>query len=300
MIRSSLGNSFKPPSIEDLLPDESTGYVHLRDDFYCDKENNKDLTLCKEGKQYEVTSINNPNLDSEQSLDFNLGAYLQAPRFFGADIGLGADFWAVYLRNQLTNYETLRTLESQLGQENLKENYQFDLQRLQGGVGTIDKIKYTKISKTKNQAYGLDLNFNARFRLLMFNVQYGLDHSQMLSYKEGLTDDLTEVVGTLYGGERPFPKWRQSHNLFLEFKAFSFFLVSRFIGGYKGGNTKYPIYHEWDTQLAYESKWGDVAFGVTNIFGAKPPELTFHTSTLSLYEGGAFGRSYYLRYALAF
>lgn len=291
-LRASYGEGFRAPSLDILTAKTSFSADSVADEATCTAYG--DEPNCS--VQINAYRVANPNLSSEQSKQFSVGAAWVVTDW----LNMTVDYYNIKIEDQikffdaqtLVNYERQGTsAPAGLG---VTRNDDGSIKEIITGYGNQGEVKTD----------GLDVNFRTNFELgsagtLKNQLQIGWVHEYVLK-------DLNESRD--YVGDTGQPEFRATLQNVWEVDDFSFAWNINYIDGMYTDSAqtpeygKDPSYTTHDVQFNWFAPWdGKISVGVNNV-GDKDPVLNSvnyaQGYNFGLYDG--YGRTVYLNYTQSF
>lgn len=311
LLRTSLGTGFRAPNLDNLYGGEAFGFPSFIDRKAC---SNGVAGTCR-GRQYELRSRGNPNLDEERSFFYNAGVVMQPKKNWNITI----DGWGAIIEDQVALTGILgdatlleRAIDAQggNGRQYLIDKYGITINRL--GTGAIDFVDSSSVNIGKSQLAGVDVGINTQKDIRLFRrgmqLLTGMEHTQF--FKRSQTT--FEEIGPRKNSD---VFWKNTLTVGLRFVNQTVRVAAQSItGGDKAQNSSdqvgqttgfgsLPVYTQYNLTYTYANLWkGNLTLGVRNIFdSSRPIDDTVAVPTrldLDLYDPS--GRTYQAGYSISF
>lgn len=284
-LRGSYGEGFRAPGLDILTQKTTFSAESVNDPQSCAALG--EPTTC----QLQVNTFfqANPELESEQSRQFSVGAVWDPLEWLDFSI----DYYAIEVENTINQITPQSIINSDL------DPAQFgpippgmSITRMANGA--IDQIIAGYANQGTLDTDGIDFRVNTRFDLGGYGeLRNQLTVSYINSYE--IDDGLGNV--TEYLDINGYPDRRASLNNTWTVGDFTVGLNTNYIGenGPVGG------YATNDVQLSWQAPWnGSITLGATNVGDRYPELVPFDGRPWNFYLYDAYGRTTYLRYTQAF
>lgn len=295
MFRGSVGTAFLAPSLDDLYKTTTFGFPTFIDEVACANEGGSSCS----GRQYEVVSSGNPNLEEEKALTASLGTLFQP----NADFNVGFDVWYVKMDNVVgLDLNAVTEAERQFGSAYV-QGKGITVTRL--GNGRIDRIVAPALNLQAREITGLDVEANYTLPFMFMGHRFMLkdEYSYIYEYKQERFPGLgkEDIIG-----DAGLPQWKNNFTFLIVSDLQEFSATARTISKMEKASAdagELPDYTEYDVNYSRELPWnGTVSAGVKNVFGSTPPidETAGPGQGLDASVYNPLGRVYYLGYRQAF
>ena len=291
LVRSSLGQGFKAPNLNDLYSAKYHGFPQFIDYVSC-RENGEQV--CKP-RSWKRVGGGNKDLSAERSLSANLGFVVQPTRSFS----LSLDSWYLQLKNQVgLDLSEMTMAEHKLGKRYI-ESLGIKVERNRH-TKAIKQVTVLNQNLSETDLSGLDLATDFFTATRLGTITFRFRHSHLFYYRtvgfRGL--DKKNIIG-----EWEHPQWKNALSvIYGPLNHHSAAITMRTIAQHKkqvkekGYNRRHS---EVDLQYTYKALWGgSLSLGLRNALGTSPPIDDSNPSRLqiseSLYDGN--GRAGWIQY----
>ena len=196
IIRSSIGQGFKAPNMDDLYKAPSQSYEKFVDKSLCHKNGGVN---CLSGYR-KVVSRGNKSLKKEESSSVNLGVVVQPHQNFSFSL----DGWYLKLNNQVgIDYGDVTLAEERFGAKYVKS---FDILIDRDlATGVINEIRAPSQNLAETETSGLDLFTEMSTQTWFGQLIFGVQHSHLF-YMKSVGFPGLEKQDKL--GQSGHPPWR--------------------------------------------------------------------------------------------
>ena len=315
LVRGSYSTGFRAPSLYEIHSSQAyTNSATYNDPVNCPGgtvvAGQSASANCKQ--QFQVLTGGNANLNPEKSKNATLGIVIEPIN----NLTLGADLWAIELKNQI----------SSLSQDDVfadPTTYASIYHRTAGGNLATDGSQcpnpltcgYVDL-RTQNlggvKTNGVDFSAQYRFRTSgygAYSFSLNSTYVRKYEYQNSAGGEWHQNVG-IYSGTGPIFRWQNTANLNWTLGNWGAGLAAHHKTAYidqdqeDGIEHRVPSYSTFDTYLSYTMKKGfGVTAGVRNLTDRAPP-LSLQTQTFQAgYDpryADATGRTFYVRASYAF
>ncbi len=293
LLRASAGTGFKAPLMQDLYAAKSQGFPTFIDRSACNAEKAAGgATPSCLPQQYPVESSGNSGLKEQRSESYTVGAIFEPNR----DFNIGTDLFMAKMKN-VVGIDYNDAMDAEAAGINLAN--QGVIVTRDPVTGYIENIVAPLQNLSSQEIAGIDVAMSYR----IWKMRLGVDHSQMLYFKE------QGFPGTPFRnklGENGRPPWRnvlsagytanERHNL----TASALTTAGQMKAVKEEG--RLPNYTTYDLQYSYDTKKiGTFTAGVKNVFGSTPPLDDTNPNGLlnnAIYD--QIGRQYFTGYKATF
>ena len=223
LLRASYGTGFKAPNLADLFTAVSEGVTRARDTRGC-QERGVSFSDCP------LTEINsqsggNPNLTSETSKSFNMGAVYQ----FTDEISASLDYWSLEVDNIVGSLSTQEILNQEArGNENIASLVHRDVN---GRVDSASEgfVQSNLQNLNEQKATGLEYNINYGTEIKSGDFKANMRIEQFLSFEsqESASQPLCDSIK-----DDAARKYRLNADVSYGFGDYDVGLNMRFLPGY--------------------------------------------------------------------
>jgi iron complex outermembrane receptor protein len=281
-LRASVSTAFRAPALsQSVNTGVTSGVGQLVDPLD---------PLDAEGTFRVINTVSNPDLQAEQSTNFNLGA-TWSPL---GDLRLSLDYWRFEFEDQVSLENAQQVLnENPTGPRVIRDEF-----------GELLSVNVGFFNANTTETDGVDFRVDYDFTLdngHRFSLSNSL--SWVRSYKVAVSansDTLVEGVGSrnFFNTGVPTPEFRDTAELAWDYENQSAALIMRYTDGIHDDmfNADIDSWMVFDAQYALnlggESQY-KVSVGAVNLFDEKPPAAGFTGYISGLAD--ALGRQLYLR-----
>ncbi len=299
-LRMSYGEGFRAPTLDVLTQQPSDSADSVNDPQTCVQEGLAPTCTT----QVQALVIANPELGSEQSEQFSLGAAYEPFDWLNFTV----DYWDIEVSEQIRNIGTQTLINEELRGDPARPG--LGCQR-DAATGAIILCVRGATNEGLISASGLDLNARVRYEALAGSFAHQIQWSHYLSQKLDNFRELVDDPGLpadriILNNSYSYGDWQFAYNLNLIGSQSNVVTVNtddngNFVSQQKTGNT--PTWVTHDVQVNYHAPWnGRFTLGVQNAGEKFPPiglgNVTSRDYDFNLYNG--YGRITYFRYTQTF
>jgi outer membrane receptor protein involved in Fe transport len=284
LVRGSAGTGFKAPSLPELYSGETLLFANVFDP-----------TTGRVRSNIRTITSGNPDLDSEESRNFDLGLIWDINNAWG----FGVDLWRIDVDNVVSNNP----------QYYVDNEAQFPDNVVRNSRGQIVEVRNPFRNIAKVDTSGVDFSTNYRWNTTDAG-DFGL--SLVATYLDTYDEQQTpEAQSRDLAGKDGRPRWRGQAILNWKKDDYQAAFIVNYIGSYDRATETTEPYRvsSWttvDTQFDWKLsslKGGILGFGINNLFDAEPPEELYWSEGWPWYNRALYsarGRFLYARYKYAF
>ncbi|MBW8312515.1 MAG: TonB-dependent receptor [Rhizobium sp.] len=284
-IRGSYGQGFRAPGLNLLTAKTSFSAESANDPQSCAALG--EPTSCQ--LQVDTYYIANPNLESEQSTQFSVGAVWDPVEW----LDLSLDYYNIEVENTISQITAQNIIDSDLDPAT-NGPIPSGLGIVRRASGAIDHINAGFANRGTLQTDGWDFRANTNFD---FGNKGELQNNLTVSYINNY--EIDDGIGNIteYEDIIGYPVLRANLANTWTFGDFT----AGWNVNYIGSNGPVGGYATNDVQLSWKAPWnGTLTLGATNV-GDRYPELTaFGGRPWNFYLYDAYGRTTYFRYTQTF
>jgi iron complex outermembrane recepter protein len=306
LFRSSYGTGFRAPTVPDLYTPLTSGFTRAR---YSDPQRCPTTRFPSDcNVAFPVRSGGNPELEAEESEQFNVGAVWEpAP-----GVSIGVDYWKINKTatiGALTDAQIFSNFDRLADTNIVRAPPEAAYPLLPGPILYVYEPKQN-LGDLRASGVDVDLTYRGtdtaigRFGV-KFNGTYVAQWQQQLD-----AVNFTSAVGRNVVGEA-IPRWRHYLALSWNYGPWSGALTQSFSSGYideklnaAGNERRVGTYDVWNTQGTYTGFRGTtIALGINNLFDRAPPFSNQSTFGQVMYDpryADPRGRVFYAKLTFAF
>lgn len=291
-LRASSSTAFKAPSLQQSASSTTTSFVGQTRD---------PLDPLDTGTFRVINQVNNPDLDPEESENFNVGITVEPLD----GLQVSADYWSFKFTNQVAAESAQVVLNANpTGPQVIRDP----------ATGRLLGVNVGFFNAGKTQTAGLDVrvSYEATLGAHHFSLNNSLTYLDKYEVQLGPGQAVLDGVGRRNANKpgAPAPKLRDNLSLGWDFDRHSASLTMRYTDGVKDDvflpvtvtpTTEIGSWTVFDGQytLAFgEDKTTRISIGAINLFDREPPAATFTGFVSALSD--PLGRQAYLRFDSSF
>jgi iron complex outermembrane receptor protein len=308
LLRASMGQGFRAPTLSNLYMGTSTGYLDTINYAKCEAEG-EDIDSCEREESAPVQNGGNPTLKAEESESMSVGIVWDITDNFDLSI----DYWQLDTENlieQMDQDEILYTQAklNEAGQGGSVGDIYAGSSVTFTGSGRIDTVVAPTNNIGMSEREGIDMNFSAQFESTFGDFGASVNVSKFLTYKDSFFDNGLLAISNDHAGTEDFPDlrvnmtldWSMDSHTVTYFSAYT----SSQISDVYADETKTNFY-ELDAYMThnisynYITPWNsNVSVGVNNFTDEEPVFYKNGEFNGSLYS--PYGRAYYISFSQSF
>ncbi|WP_338363409.1 TonB-dependent receptor [uncultured Pseudoalteromonas sp.] len=289
VLRASWGKGFRAPSLPDLTQQPAESADSVSDEATC-------LAIGEEAdcsSQINALVIANPDLQSEQSDQYSLGAVYQATDAISFEV----DYYNIEITNRIRAFSSQSIIDARLRGDSVPDA--FTVSRSPNGA--VTQVVRGFGNDGSLETSGIDFKASSMFEFGdMGSLRTNLNVSHIIDYK---TDG-----GRNFVDDPGVPQMRLNLSNVYSISDFDFTWNLSLIDSQCEDITAdgdceghIPSWVTHDLQIAYNTPWnGKISFGAQNAFGKEPPLYAYdgRDYNFNLYSG--FGRTMYFNFKQSF
>jgi iron complex outermembrane receptor protein len=310
LIRASVGQGFRAPTLSDLYQGTTEGYGTLTNYIGCYEAGN-DIDSCNLREEAPTQTGGNLDLGAEESDTFNIGLVWNISDNFD----LTADYWSLETEGLIESISSNELLQTQAKLYQAADQAGVarpDVSLVYSGAaisllpnGRIDHVTAPKVNLGRSEREGIDFTFNANFDTEYGNFDAGINVSKYLTYKYTYVDNGVSVISEDEAGRTDTPDLRINMNIDYTLGNHSIHYFANYIDeqttyDFKGDDESSGLYVIDDylthnLSYNYQLPWSNsITVGVTNLTDEDPKFDKFGAYAGNLYS--IRGRTYYLAF----
>ncbi len=302
-LRSSIGEGFKAPDLTNLFSQPAESFNAFTDQFRCAAQG----VSAADCPTFQVQNFSggNPDLDAEESENFNIGLI--------ADIGgfsASLDYYKVEIEDQVTRL-SLGEVNALEAQGALPPGVIVTRGASENGIpGAVRSIVRPFANSALVSTDGIDFNANFSFESSIGNWDIGAQWVHVLGYElqNSPDDQLTDIIGGSAAGASGYSQNRVNTNVRLNTGDLTVSLNSQFIDGFDNPSET-GTYDSWlshDVTVNWINAFNvdglELTAGVQNITEEEPQidSTGFYDASIVLSTYSVYGRVPFVNFKYSF
>ncbi len=267
--RASFGEGFKAPNLTSLFGASSQSSDPTIDNPFCDA---RGITNCP-SRQIQTLRTSNPNLEAEDSENFNIGVIVDAGPFSGS-----LDYYNIEVTNAVTRLANTTIVDRLAAGDPVPGSSVTRAVTTDGLPGAILGITSPIANASVQNVDGIDLDVNLNLESGIGNWDMRLQWVHTLGRELQSTpdDDVTDLIGTSSTGVSGYPADRVNTAVRLNRNNWTFSWNSQYIGSFDNPNEtdKYDSWWSHDLTVnwldAFNIDGLELTAGVQNLTEEEP------------------------------
>jgi iron complex outermembrane receptor protein len=307
LLRASMGQGFRAPTLSDIYMGTSEGFLDTNNYVMC-QELGEDLDTCDREENVAVRTGGNKHLQPEESESISVGIVWDITDNFDLSI----DYWQLNTEQMIEQMEQDEILYTQAllnanGGGNVGDIYPGSSVTFAGNSRILQVVAPTS-NIGKSEREGIDISLGAQFETEVGDFGASVNISKLLTYKDSFLDNGELAISHDRLGDDEYPDTRVNINLdwSIDDHTVTYFLST--ISAQDddvyadGSDTEFyeiKAYMTHNISYNYETPWNsNVAVGVNNFTDEEPSFRKDGTFEGNLYS--PYGRAYYVTFTQRF
>jgi len=308
LLRASMGQGFRAPTLSNLYMGTSEGYIDTTNYVKCQAEG-EDIDSCEREENVPVQNGGNPALKAEESESVSIGIVWDISDNFDLSI----DYWQLDTENLIQQMDEDEILYAQAklneaGQGGVVGDIYTGASVTFLGNGRIDTVVAPTDNIGMSEREGIDASFSANMESSFGDFGASINVSKFLTYKDSYFDNGSLAISKDRTGDEDYPDLRVNMTLDWSMDSHTVTYFSAYTGTQTSDSytddTKTEFY-ELDAYMThnisynYITPWNsNISVGVNNFTDEEPVFYKNGEYNGSLYS--PYGRAYYISFSQSF
>ncbi len=307
LLRASMGQGFRAPTLSDINMGTSEGYLKTTNYVMCE-DLGEDIDSCERVETVPVQSGGNKELTAEESESKSIGIVWDISDNFDLSI----DYWQLDTEQLITQMDQDEILYAQAvlnanGGGNVSDIYPGSSVSFTGN-GRIDTVVAPTSNIGVSEREGIDASFSANMESKFGDFGASINVSKFLTYKDSYLDNGSLTISKDRTGDADYPDLRVNMTLDWSMDVHTVTYFSSYTGAQTDdvyADETETNYYELDAYMThnisynYITPWNsNVSVGVNNFTNEEPVFYKNGEYNGSLYS--PYGRAYYVSFSQSF